>query len=75
MIQTPEVGRGLQDHFGSFLQHDCVQPITFYKYRNPLRFAGALAQDFFAPRGPLIVFPMDAVAHLKSDFALERPDI
>ena len=71
----PEVGYGLQDHFGSFLQHDCLQPITFYKYRNPFYFSAALAQYFFTRRGPLTVFPMDAVAHLKSDTALERPDL
>ena len=73
--ELPQVGHGLQDHFGSFLQHDCLQPITFYKYRNPLRFAGALAQYLFTRRGPFTVFPMDAVAHIKSDRALERPDI
>ena len=71
----PGVGRNLQDHFGSFLQHECRQPITFYRYRNPLRFAGALAEYFLFRRGPLTVFPMDAVAHLRSDPALERPDL
>ena len=71
----PGVGRNLQDHFGSFVQHECRQPITFYRYRNPLRFAGALAEYFLLRRGPLTVFPMDAVAHLRSDPALERPDI
>ena len=69
------MGEGLQDHFGSFVQHECRQPITFYRYRNPLRFAGALAEYLFLRRGPLTVFPMDAVAHLRSDPALERPDI
>ena len=71
----PQVGHGLQDHFGSFLQHDCLQPITFYKYRNPFHFSVALAQYLFTRRGPLTVFPMDAVAHLKSAPGLERPDI
>ena len=71
----PGVGGNLQDHFGSFLQHECRQPITFYRYRNPLRFAGALAEYFFLRRGPLTVFPMDAVAHIRSDPALERPDL
>ena len=73
--RLPQVGHGLQDHFGSYVQHDCLQPVTLYKYRNPLRFAGALAQFVFTRRGLLTVFPMDAVAHLKSDPALERPDI
>ena len=73
--KLPQVGHGLQDHFGSFVQHECLQPITFYKYRNPFHFAAAFAQYVFARRGPLTVFPMDAVAHLRSDPALERPDL
>ena len=73
--ELPQVGEALQDHFGSYLQHDCLQPITFYKYRNPLRFAGVLAPYIFTRRGPLTVFPMDAVPHLKSDPGLERPDL
>ena len=73
--ELPEVGAGLQDHFGSYLQHECLKPITFYKYRNPIRFAGAVLQYLFSKRGPLTVFPMDAVAHVHSDRALERPDI
>ena len=73
--ELPAVGQGLQDHFGSFLQHDCLQPITLYKYRNPLWFTAAIAEYIFLRRGPLTVFPMDAVAHIKSDSALERPDI
>ena len=69
------VGYGLQDHFGSFLQYECREPITFYRYRNPLRFAGVLAQYLLKRTGPLTIFPMDAVAHLKSEPNLERPDI
>ena len=73
--RLPQVGHGLQDHFGSYLQHDCLQPVTLYKYRNPFRFAASVAEFFLTRRGLLTVFPMDAVAHLKSDRALERPDI
>ena len=71
----PEVGHGLQDHYGSYLQHDCLAPITFYRYRNPLRLAGALLQYVFTRRGPFTVFPMDAQAFIRSDAALERPDL
>jgi len=73
--ELPQVGHGLQDHFGSYLQHDCLKPVTLYKYRNPLRLAASLAQFLLTRRGLLTVFPMDAVAHLKSEPALERPDI
>lgn len=73
----PGVGKNLQDHVGSYVQHRCLKPVTYYNYnlRHPLKLAGAALQYAFAGRGPLSVFPMNAMAFLKSDAALERPDI
>ena len=71
----PGIGKNLQDHVGSYVQHKCLKPITYYNLRNPLKLAGAIASYVFAGRGPLSVFPMNAMAFLKSDPALERPDI
>ena len=71
----PGVGKNLQDHVGSYVQHRCLKPVTYYNMRNPLKLAVAAAQYVFAGRGPLSVFPMNAMAFLKSDKALERPDI
>ena len=71
----PGVGKNLQDHIGSYVQHRCRKPVTYYNMRNPLKLAAAAAQYAFAGRGPLSVFPMNAMAFLRSDPALERPDI
>jgi choline dehydrogenase len=71
----PGVGRNLQDHVGSYVQHRCLKPVTYYNMRNPLKLAWAAAQYALMGRGPLSVFPMNAMAFLKSDQALERPDI
>ncbi|MGE4250262.1 MAG: GMC family oxidoreductase [Parvibaculaceae bacterium] len=71
----PGVGKNLQDHVGSYVQHRCLKPITYYNMRNPLKLAWAAAQYALMGRGPLSVFPMNAMAFLKSDEALERPDI
>lgn len=71
----PGVGKNLQDHVGSYVQHRCLKPITYYNLKNPIKLAGAIASYVFAGRGPLSVFPMNAMAFLKSDPALERPDI
>jgi len=71
----PGVGKNLQDHVGSYVQHRCLKPVTYYNLKNPLKLASAVASYFLAGRGPLSVFPMNAMAFLKSDKALERPDI
>jgi choline dehydrogenase len=69
------VGRNLQDHFGSFVQHRCKQPVTYYSLRQPLGLAAAIGRFVLTGSGPLAVFPMNAMAFLKSDAALERPDL
>ncbi|MBT5433460.1 MAG: choline dehydrogenase [Alphaproteobacteria bacterium] len=74
-VPLPGVGGNLQDHFGSMVQHRCTQPITYYQLRNPLRLAGALLQLALTRSGPLAVFPMNAQAFVKTDPALERPDV
>jgi choline dehydrogenase len=71
----PGVGKNLQDHIGSFVQHRCTQPITYYNMTKPLRLAAAVLQYVFTRSGPLAIFPMNTMAFLKSDPALERPDI
>ena len=71
----PGVGQNLQDHVGSYVQHRCLKPVTYYNLKNPLKLAGAVASYVFAGGGPLSVFPMNAMAFLKSRPGLERPDI
>jgi choline dehydrogenase len=69
------VGKNLQDHIGSFVQHRCTKPITYYNMTKPLRLAIAALQYALTRSGPLAIFPMNTMAFLKSDPALERPDI
>ena len=71
----PGVGGNLQDHFGSFVQHRCNEPVTYYNLRKPLGLAAAAMRFVFAGSGPLAVFPINAMAFVKSDPRLERPDL
>ena len=71
----PGVGENLQDHFGSLVQHECTQPVTFFNLRNPLKLTGAAVELLLKRRGPLSVFPMNVQAFIRSDPALERPDL
>jgi len=69
------VGKNLQDHVGGFVQHRCTRPITYYNMTQPLKLMAAVLQYVFTRSGPLAIFPMNTMAFLKSDPALERPDI
>lgn len=71
----PGVGQDLQDHIGGFVQHACLQPITYYSLTSKLRAALALGELALLRRGPLAVFPMNAQAFLKSTPDLDRPDL
>jgi len=73
--ELPGVGKNLQDHVGSYVQHRCKQPITYFNMRHPLKATAAFLNYLFTGGGPLSVFPMNCMAFLKSDARLERPDI
>lgn len=71
----PGVGRNLQDHGGGVVQYRCPRPVTYHALRNPLRMIRAALELFLLDRGPLSVFPMNTMAFLRSDPAVDRPDL
>jgi len=75
VANLPGVGKNLQDHFGSFVQHACKEPITYYNLRNPVKLAGAAMRYAMTGGGPLSVFPMNVMAFIKSDPSVERPNL
>ena len=68
-------GENLQDQIGSFVQHACLKPITYYKYRNPLRSGLAIAEWLVLARGPLTLFPMAASGFVRTTDTVARPDV
>lgn len=75
VLDLPGVGENLQDQIGSFVQHACTQPITYYSYTNPLRAAGAIVEWLALGRGPLTLFPMASSAILRVGPGATRPDV
>ena len=73
--ELPGVGRNLQDHCGGLIQSRCLKPMTYHRYRNPFHLLGAVWDLYVNARGPLSVFPMNALAFLRSDAAEPRPDL
>ena len=73
--ELPGVGQNLQDHCGGLIQSECRERLTYHQYRNPVRLLGAIWDLFVNARGPLAVFPMNALAFLRSDPSEPRPDL
>ncbi len=71
----PGVGKGLQDHLAVSVKFAATQPISLFKYFNPLRGAAALTQYLLLRSGPLADPGMQACAFITSDPALDEPDI
>jgi choline dehydrogenase len=72
-LDAPEVGRNLQNHPSYSLRYTCSQPVTAYKYMNPvaavamgLRYAltggGSLAESYVATGGYMRSAPSLAVS-------------
>ncbi len=71
----PGVGRNLQDHVLIRVEHACTQPLTLQGLMRADRAALAFFQALLFRRGPMASFPLDAGAYLRSDPALDTPDI
>lgn len=71
----PGVGQGLQDHLAVHIKHKATKPLSMLRYLNPVRGALAMAQYLLFRTGPLAQTGMSVCCFVKSDPALEEPDI
>jgi len=71
----PGVGRNLHDHVLVRVEHACTQPVTLHALMRVDRAAAALLDALLRRRGPMTRFPLEAGAYLRSDPALDIPDI
>lgn len=71
----PGVGKNLKDQIGTFVQHYCKEPISYFKYTKlHNQIVGAL-EWMVLGKGPLTVFPMNCSAFLRSREDLKQPDV
>ena len=71
----PGVGRNLRDHLLVRVEYDCTQPITLHNLLRADRAGLALLEAMWRGTGPAARFPLEAGAFLKSDDALDEPDL
>jgi choline dehydrogenase len=69
------VGRNLQDHLLVRVEHACTQPITLHNLMRPDRALRELARAMLFKRGWFSTFPLEVGAFLRSDPALDAPDL
>ena len=73
-VDLPGVGQNLQDHFGAYVQHACKKPITFLNHLSPFGLMRGALRYLLSGDGPLSHWPTQAMAFLKTQDHLDRPD-
>lgn len=71
----PGVGQGLQDHLAAHVKYRSTKPWSMLRFLNPLRGALAMAQYLAFRTGPLADPGMSVACMVRSDPALDEPDI
>ena len=74
-IESPQVGRNLQDHLGVYLTYACRDPITLYRLFRPDRAAWALLQAVLRGTGPATAVPLEVGGFLRTRPDCDIPDI
>jgi 4-pyridoxate dehydrogenase len=75
VIPLRGVGRNLQDHYATGLLHERRQAGPFVKLTRADRLAFAFARAYVAGTGPATDVPSGFMAFIKTDAALDIPDI
>ena len=75
IADLPGVGQGLQDHLATHVKYRSTKPWSMLRYLNPLRGALAMGQYLLTRTGPLADPGMSVACFVRSDPALDEPDI
>jgi len=75
IANLPGVGRNLQDHLAVHVKYRSTKPWSMLRYINPFRGALAMGQYLLFRKGPLADPGMSVACFVKSNPALDEPDI
>ena len=75
VADLPGVGQGLQDHLAAHVKYRSTKPWSMLRYLNPIRGAVAMGQYLLTRTGPLADPGMSVACFVRSDPALDEPDI
>lgn len=71
----PGVGENLQDHLAAHVKYRSTKPWSMLRHVHPLRGAAAMARYVLTRSGPLADPGMSVACFVRSDPALDEPDI
>jgi choline dehydrogenase len=75
VADLPGVGQNLQDHLLVRVEHDCTEPVTLHALLRADRAVLALVRAVTTGTGPAARFPLEVGGFLRSDPALDLPDL
>lgn len=75
ILDLPGVGRNLQDHLEIYLQMECLQPVSLYRFYNFFGKAAVGAQWLFTRTGIGASNQFEAGGFIRSDVGVEHPDL
>ena len=77
IVNSPGVGQNLQDHLELYIQQQCTQPVTLYRYqwKFPLTMIGAGLEWFVKSSGVAATTHLEAGAFIRSEPGIPHPDI
>ena len=75
VADRPGVGRNLQDHLELYLQMAASQPVSYYKYWNPLGKVYVGARWLLNRTGPGASNGFESAAFIRSQAGVDYPDI
>ena len=71
----PGVGQNLQEHLEMYIQQQCTQPITLYKYTKPVPMALAGMRWFMDHKGVCASAQLEAGGFIRSSAGFEHPNL
>ena len=75
VVESPDVGRNLQDHAGVYVQYACTQPVALYGLLRPDRAALACLRAYLCGTGPGTSIALEAGGFARSRGGLDAPDL
>ena len=74
-VESPDVGRNLQDHAGVYVQYACTRPVALYGLLRPDRAALACLGAYLFGTGPGTSIALEAGGFGRSREGLDTPDL
>jgi choline dehydrogenase len=75
VVDSPGVGKNMQDHVDCVMSYECIQPVTLYGDLRADRLTWSIVKGMLWGEGIATTFPYEAGAFLKSRRDLISPDL